>query len=136
MISESMYIDTPCVRYSIIGHMTVEAGNVVGTDGTPPQVPPQTLRRQAQRLSRFGGRAVRSGRPDADEEDEVLGGIFERCGRTLQTAPVSTMNCCLHSSSCKKIMPPPRVFSSRRLLRFPGSTGTRACTSWCPYVVW
>ncbi len=29
-------------------------------------------------------------------------------------APVSTMNCCLLSSSCKKIMPPPRVFSSRR----------------------
>jgi hypothetical protein len=27
--------------------MTVEAGNSVGTDGVPPQVPPQTLRRQA-----------------------------------------------------------------------------------------
>jgi hypothetical protein len=36
--------------------------------------PPQTLRRQAQRLSRFGGRAARSGRPDADEVDVVVGG--------------------------------------------------------------
>ncbi len=53
--------------------MTVEAGNTVGTDGAPPQVPPQTLRWQAQRLSRFGGRAARSGRPD-DEVDAVVGG--------------------------------------------------------------
>jgi hypothetical protein len=52
--------------------VTVEVGNAVGTDATPPQVPPQTLRRQAQRLSRFSGRAVRSGRPDADEEDGWL----------------------------------------------------------------
>ncbi len=37
--------------------------------------PPQTLRRQAQRLSRFGGRAVRSGRPDAEEVDVVVGGV-------------------------------------------------------------
>jgi hypothetical protein len=36
--------------------------------------PPQTLRRQAQRLSRFGGRAVRSGRLDAKEVDVVDGG--------------------------------------------------------------
>jgi hypothetical protein len=34
--------------------------------------PPQTLRRQAQRLSRFGGRATRSGRLDAEEV--VVGG--------------------------------------------------------------
>jgi hypothetical protein len=34
--------------------------------------PPQTLRQQAQRLSRFGGRAARSGRPDAEEV--VVGG--------------------------------------------------------------
>ena len=54
--------------------MTVEAGNTVVTDGTPPQVPPQILRRQVQRLSRFGGRALRSGRPEVDEEDEVVGG--------------------------------------------------------------
>jgi hypothetical protein len=59
----------------IIGHVTVKAGNVVGTDGMPPQVPPKTLRCQAQRLSRFGVRALRSGRPDADEEDEVAGGV-------------------------------------------------------------
>jgi hypothetical protein len=25
----------------IIGHVTVEAGNTVGTDGAPPQVPPK-----------------------------------------------------------------------------------------------
>jgi hypothetical protein len=37
--------------------------------------PPQTLRRQPQRLSRFGGRAVRSGRPDAEEADVVVGGV-------------------------------------------------------------
>jgi hypothetical protein len=34
--------------------------------------PTQTLRRQAQRLSRFGGQAARSGRPDAEEV--VVGG--------------------------------------------------------------
>ncbi len=55
--------------------MTVAAGNTVGTDGAPPQVPPQTLRRQAQRLSRFGGRAVPSGQPEAEEVDVVVGGI-------------------------------------------------------------
>jgi hypothetical protein len=36
---------------------------------------PQTLRWQAQRLSRFGGRAVRSERPDAEEADVVVGGV-------------------------------------------------------------
>ncbi len=60
--------------WGITGHVTVEAGNTVGTDGAPPQVPPQTLLRQAQRLSRFGGRAVRSGRPDDEEVDAVVGG--------------------------------------------------------------
>ncbi len=40
-----------------------------------PTGPLQTLQRQAQRLNRFGGRALRSGRPDADEEDEVVGGF-------------------------------------------------------------
>jgi hypothetical protein len=49
-------------------------------------------------------------------------------GRTLQMVPVSTMNYCLLSSSCLKIMPPLRVFSSRQLLHFPGSAGARACT--------
>jgi hypothetical protein len=56
--------------WGIIGHMTVEAGNTVGTDGAPPQVPP----RQAQRLSQFGDRAARSGRPDDEEVDAVVGG--------------------------------------------------------------
>jgi len=36
--------------------------------------PPQTLRRQAQRLSQFGDRAARSGRPDDEEVDAVVGG--------------------------------------------------------------
>jgi hypothetical protein len=40
-------------------------------------------------------------------------------------------NCCLLSSSCKKIMPPPRVFSSRRLMRFPGPTGSPVRRRWC-----
>jgi hypothetical protein len=37
--------------------------------------PPQTLRRQAQRLSGLGGLALRSGRPDTDDDDEVVGGV-------------------------------------------------------------
>ena len=28
--------------WGIIGHVTVEAGNAVGTDGAPPQVPPNS----------------------------------------------------------------------------------------------
>jgi hypothetical protein len=39
------------------------------TTGTP-----QALREQAQRLSRFSGRAARSGRRDAEEVDVVVGG--------------------------------------------------------------
>jgi hypothetical protein len=61
--------------------------------------------------------------PSAPESCGPVGGVFEQCGRTLQTAPVSTMNCCLLSSSCKKIMPPPRVFSSRRPTRGPLAPG-------------
>jgi hypothetical protein len=67
--------------WGIIGYVTVEAGNTVGTYGAPPQVPPQTLRRQAQRLSRFGCRAARSGRPDDEEVDAVVGGAV---GGTLK----------------------------------------------------
>ena len=66
--------------------------------------------------------------PSAPESCGPAGCALERCGRTLHTAPVSTMNCCLLSSSCKKIMPPPRAFSSRRLIRFPGPTGSQVCT--------
>jgi hypothetical protein len=54
--------------------VTESAANTVGTDGAPPKVPPQTLRQQAQRMRRFGGRAMRSGRPDAKEVDVVVGG--------------------------------------------------------------
>jgi hypothetical protein len=75
--------------------------------------------------------------PSAPESCGPAGCALERWGRTLHTAPVSTMNCCLLPSSCKKIMPPPRAFSSRRLIRFLGSTGNQACTfspvrrRWC-----
>ncbi len=37
--------------------------------------------------------------PSAPEICGPVGGVFERCGRALQTAPVSTINCCLPSSS-------------------------------------
>jgi hypothetical protein len=37
--------------------------------------------------------------PSAPESCGLAGCAFERCGRTLHTAPVSTMNCCLLSSS-------------------------------------
>jgi hypothetical protein len=67
--------------------------------------------------------------PSAPESCGPAGCAFEQCGRTLQTAPVSTMNCCLLLSSCKKVMLPPRVFSSQRPTRFPGPTGIQACTS-------
>ena len=40
--------------------------------------------------------------PSAPESCGPVGCAFERWGRTLHTAPVSTMNCCLMSSSCKK----------------------------------
>jgi hypothetical protein len=50
--------------------------------------PPQTLRRQAQRLSRFGGRAARSGRPDDEEVDAVVGGaVGGRLKVTLRGRP-------------------------------------------------
>jgi hypothetical protein len=84
------------------------------------------------RMVPHGGIAL----PSAPETCGPAGCAFEQCGRTLHTAPVSTMNCCLLSSSCKKIMPPPSV-KSRRPTRFPGPTGTHACTSspgrrrWC-----
>jgi hypothetical protein len=67
--------------------------------------------------------------PSALESRGPVGDVFEQCGRTLQMAPVSTFDCCLLSSSCKKIMPPWGIFCSWQLLRFPGSTGTRASTS-------
>ncbi len=63
-----MYIYTACVRYnrSRDGRGGKRSRNrQFATTG-----PPQTLRRQAQRLSRFGGRALRSGRPDV-----VVGGV-------------------------------------------------------------
>jgi hypothetical protein len=68
----SIYICTTCVRYnrSHDGRGGKHSRNRwYATTGLP-----QTLRRQAQRLSRFRGRALRSGRPDADEGGEVVGG--------------------------------------------------------------
>jgi hypothetical protein len=60
--------------WGIIGHVTVEAGKHSRNRWRATTGPPQTLRRQAQRLSRFGGRAARSGRPDDEEVDVVVGG--------------------------------------------------------------
>ncbi len=40
--------------------------------------------------------------PSAPESCGPAGCALERWGRTLHTAPVSTKNCCLLSSSCKK----------------------------------
>ncbi len=54
--------------------MTVEAGKHSRNRWRATTGPPQTLRRQAQRLSRFGGRAARSGRPDDEEVAVVVGG--------------------------------------------------------------
>jgi hypothetical protein len=51
------------------------------------------------------------------------------CGRMLTATPASTKNCCFLLSSCRKIMLPPRVFSSRRPGCFP-STDSQACISW------
>ncbi len=67
--------------------MTVKAGNLAGTDGTPPQVPPQTLRRQAQRLSRVGGGALRIGWLDADMDDVVGGDVGGRLKVTCRGCP-------------------------------------------------
>ncbi len=67
--------------------MTVKAGNLAGTDGMPLQIPPQTLRRQAQRLSPVGGRALRSGRLDADVDDVVGGDVGGRLKVTCRGRP-------------------------------------------------
>jgi hypothetical protein len=58
-----------------LGRVKVKAGNTTGTNSAPPLVPPQTLRQQAQRLSRFSGRASRSGRQDADVVVDVGGNV-------------------------------------------------------------
>jgi hypothetical protein len=68
-----MYIYTTCVRYN--RSRDGPGGKRSRNRRCATTGPPQTLRRQSQRLSRFGGRAVRSGRPDTDEEDEVVGGV-------------------------------------------------------------
>jgi hypothetical protein len=52
--------------------------------------------------------------PSAPEIGGPAGVVRERCRRTLKDAPVSTKNCCLLLLSYRKIMSPPRVFSSRR----------------------
>jgi hypothetical protein len=70
-----MYIYTACVRYnrSCDGRGGKRSRNSrYATTG-----PPQTLRRQSQRLSRFGGRALQSGRPDAEDDEVVVGGAVD-----------------------------------------------------------
>ncbi len=71
--------------WGIIGHVTVEAGKHSRSRWRATTGPPQTLRRQAQRLSQFGGRAARSGRPDDEEVDVVVGGAVG--GRLKVTWP-------------------------------------------------
>ncbi len=69
----SIYICTKCVRYnrSHDGRGGKHRRNRwYATTGPPPN-----SAAAAQRLSRFGGRALRSGQPDADEVDEVVGGV-------------------------------------------------------------
>ncbi len=43
--------------WGIIGHVTVEAGNTVGTDGAPPQVPPnsEAAGSEVESVRRSGG---------------------------------------------------------------------------------
>jgi hypothetical protein len=69
-----MYIYTTCVRYN--RSRDGQGGKRSRNRRYATTGPPQTLRRQAQRLSRFGGRVLRSGLPDADDEDGVVvGGV-------------------------------------------------------------
>ncbi len=53
-------------------------GKPTGTVGMPPQVTPQTLRRQAQRMSRVVGQMIHVGRP----EDDVEAGVGGEAGRS------------------------------------------------------
>ncbi len=43
--------------WGIIGHVTVEAGNTVGTDGAPPEVPPNSAAAgsEVESVRRSGG---------------------------------------------------------------------------------
>jgi hypothetical protein len=66
-----MYIYTACVRYN--RSRDDRGGKRSRNRRYATTGPPQTLRRQAQRLRRFGGRAVRSRRPDVD--DDVVGSV-------------------------------------------------------------
>ncbi len=68
----SIYICTHVVRYN--RSRDGQGGKHSRNRWRATTGPPQTLRRQAQRLSQFGGRAVRSGRLDAEEVDVVDGG--------------------------------------------------------------
>jgi hypothetical protein len=63
--------------------------------------------------------------PSAPEIEGPEGVDGEQCGRMLNAALVSTGNCCLLSSSCRKIMPLLRAFSSRQPGHFL-STGNQA----------
>ncbi len=69
----SIYICTTCMRYnrSRDGRGKHSRNRWYATTGPPPKI----LRRQAQRLSRFVGRALRSGPPDAEAVDVVVGGV-------------------------------------------------------------
>jgi hypothetical protein len=68
-----MYIYTACVIYN--RSRDGQGGKRSRNRQYASTGPPQTLRRQAQRLSRFGGQGLQSGRPDADDDDDVVGGV-------------------------------------------------------------
>jgi hypothetical protein len=80
-----MYIYTACVRYN--RSRDGQGGKGSGNRQYATTGPPQTLRRQAQRLSRFGGRALRSERPDADVDDVVGGAVGGRLKVTCHGHP-------------------------------------------------
>jgi hypothetical protein len=67
-----MYIYSACVRYN--RSRDGQGGKRSMNRRYATKGPPQTLRRQAQRLSRFGGRALRSRQPDAEDVDDDVGG--------------------------------------------------------------
>jgi hypothetical protein len=79
-----MYIYTACVRYN--RSCDGQGGKRSGNRQYANTGPPQTLQRQAQRLSRFGGRTLRSGRPDADVDD-VGGTVGGRLKVTCRGRP-------------------------------------------------
>ncbi len=83
--SASMYIYTHMVRYN--RPCDGQGGKPSGKRRHATTGPPQTLRRQAQRLSPVGGWVLRSGRLDADVDDVVGGDVGGRLKVTSRGCP-------------------------------------------------